>query len=224
MDQFVGAASLVVGPSKYALDLITELLPSANSRPKSVIPYSPPRFPQTPPKREVTNRILVLGDIGFHKGSLLLRRLAPRLREANYEVHVLGRIPASLEGAVAFHGPYEEVDIAKKIGRISADLAIIPSIFPETYSFVLTELMWSGQVVLASKIGALTERIEESGVGLLVEDFKNVDAWYASIIKAFEANWLVEQRSLLGKWQEDQMNYRERNHRLFLQSWSRSLD
>lgn len=50
----------------------------------------------------------------------------------------------------------------------AADIVTIPSIFPETFSLVFLEAFSTGNIVIASDIGALSENIDDGKTGFLV--------------------------------------------------------
>jgi glycosyltransferase involved in cell wall biosynthesis len=50
-----------------------------------------------------------------------------------------------------------------------ARCVVVPSLFPETFGLAAAEAMSYGTPVVASKIGALTEIVEESEGGILVD-------------------------------------------------------
>jgi len=123
-------------------------------------------------------RVILAGDIGPHKGALLFRSLAPAMARMGIELTVLGRIwvGAGRDGlkCIPYEGPDE---LRKLIGQIKPHLALIPSRAPETFSLVLSEMWESGIPVLASRIGALEERISQHGGGFLIDDFTSASAW-----------------------------------------------
>lgn len=59
---------------------------------------------------------------------------------------------------VAFHGAFNPDQLPEILAR--NDVAIIPSLFAETYSLTLSEAWFAGLPVIASAIGALTERVQ----------------------------------------------------------------
>lgn len=60
---------------------------------------------------------------------------------------------------IQFHGTYEQHDLGRICSLI--DVGVIPSVFPETFSLVLSELWHGGVPVAASSLGALGERIQD---------------------------------------------------------------
>jgi glycosyltransferase involved in cell wall biosynthesis len=67
--------------------------------------------------------------------------------------------PMELPG-ITFHGTYEREDLPKILEQF--DIGIIPSLFAETFSLVLSELWYAGKTVAVSDIGSLGERVEDN--------------------------------------------------------------
>ena len=65
-------------------------------------------------------------------------------------------------------GPYPPEAAEKVIAKLHADLAFIPSIWPETWCFTLSEAWRAGLYTIAFDLGAQTERIRASGRGALL--------------------------------------------------------
>jgi len=68
---------------------------------------------------------------------------------------------------IKFLGQLNHEEVQKKYQE--ADVVIIPSLAPETFSLVMFEAMANGKVVIASKIGALVEYIKDGETGFLFE-------------------------------------------------------
>jgi glycosyltransferase involved in cell wall biosynthesis len=66
---------------------------------------------------------------------------------------------------VRITGPYEAHEAVALIRRQQASLAWLPSIWPETWCYTLTEAWQAGLDVLAFDIGAPAERIRRTGRG-----------------------------------------------------------
>ncbi len=123
-----------------------------------------------------------LGSLLPQKGWLTLFKAFPELRESFPQAHITffgggERIEKrDLEG-ISFHGAYAPADIPKIMGQI--DVGVIPSIFAETFSLVLSEFWMAGIPVIVSDIGALGERVVD---GLNGKKFIPGDS--ASLIQA----------------------------------------
>ena len=119
-------------------------------------------------------RICVPGAIGYQKGYdvlLACARDAAR-RELDLEFIVVGFATDDLRllqtGKVYITGEYDEGDCVELIGRQTADIAFLPSIWPETWSYTLTHAWSAGLKVLSFDIGAPAERIRANGRGWVI--------------------------------------------------------
>ncbi|MCC6954742.1 MAG: glycosyltransferase [Deltaproteobacteria bacterium] len=113
-------------------------------------------------------------------------------RHRHTELHFFGggeQPPAVAPPGVTFHGKYDVTDLSGICGQF--DVGVIPSIFRENYSLELSELWHARKPVVASRIGALAERIQDGINGRLadpaspesmaeaLESFVTTDDWRA---------------------------------------------
>jgi glycosyltransferase involved in cell wall biosynthesis len=99
---------------------------------------------------------------------------------------------------------YTQDELPKIINDIDADIALLLSAVPETFSYTLSELTDLRVPVLATRLGSFAERIEDSKTGILVapssEDvmrkIKVLDADRAKIISVKENHAQVESKSI----------------------------
>lgn len=138
--------------------------------PYGILPYElPSKQPEVPPGK--TLRFGYLGTLIPQKGaeSLLKAFIHVRKRFPEISLEIFGGknpLPNEIPG-VTFHGPYETENLGSIMPQF--DVGIIPSIFAETFSIVLSELWYAKKPVAASNIGALGERIQDLKNGRLFE-------------------------------------------------------
>ena len=119
-------------------------------------------------------RILVPGGIGIAKGFavLLACALDAGARNLPLEFVVVGSScddAALLEtGRVFITGAYPRKALPELLAGQQADLAFIPSIWPETWCYTLSEAWEAGLYTAAFALGAQAERIAATGRGLLL--------------------------------------------------------
>jgi len=112
-------------------------------------------------------KILILGRLSLMKGSRLLEACAIDAQERKLPLYfkVIGfsveEIKKEPEIPLSFHGPYDDSQLSLLIARERADLIFFPALWPETYSYTLSEAMRSHLPIVAPRIGAFIERLTE---------------------------------------------------------------
>jgi hypothetical protein len=121
------------------------------------------------PKSNLTNHIFLISPTGLHKGSSILVEVAKQLKISKPSIlfEVFGDLEASTTEEL------DQLDNVFQIGQISRNrlnLALanspnsigwIPSLTGESYSLALSDFLSNGITVVASKTGALPERLRK---------------------------------------------------------------
>ena len=119
-------------------------------------------------------RIVVIGGIGREKGAEVLQACLAdaRARQLPIEFVVVGHTAddmALMEAGCAFvTGEYREEDAVALIRAQEADLALLPSVWPETWCFTLGLAWRAGLAVAAFDLGAPAERLRRTGRGAVL--------------------------------------------------------
>ncbi len=119
-------------------------------------------------------RIVVIGGIGREKGyDVLLDCLADAgARALPLEFVVVGHTPDDMAlidlGCVFVTGEYRDEDAVALIAEQQADLAFLPSIWPETWCFTLSLAWRAGLPAAVFDIGAQADRIRAAGRGMVL--------------------------------------------------------
>ena len=115
--------------------------------------------------------IAVLGNIGFQKGAGVVQELARMLGDRrDARLVVIGNIDPSfaLPKSVRVHGDYQPADIPNLSAQYHVTHWLIPSIWPETFSYTTREALGTGRPVLAFDIGAQGDAIQAAQNGMAV--------------------------------------------------------
>jgi glycosyltransferase involved in cell wall biosynthesis len=111
-----------------------------------------------------------LGSFIRTKGMVTLSQafLKLRQRHADAELRIYGGpVPrGSPPAGMVVPGPYELADLPRVFSEF--DVGVIPSIYAETYSIVLSEMWRAKTPVVASRIGAMADRVRDGVNGRLV--------------------------------------------------------
>ena len=167
-------ARRVIAPSRDAADRMARHFPGLIP---SVVPHEDDSaVPEPPPLPVVagTVKICVAGAIGLHKGFHVLLGCARDARKRGLDltfVVVGGTIDDQRlmdTGRVFVTGPYRAEEAPALIRAQNAALALLPSIWPETWCLSLTALWRGGLRVAAFDFGAPAERIRQTGRGFLL--------------------------------------------------------
>jgi glycosyltransferase involved in cell wall biosynthesis len=171
---FLFGARRVIAPSRDAADRMKRHFPGISP---IVIPHEDDDAVDEPSPIPVVDgmlRVCVAGAIGVHKGYHVLLRCARDAHERNLDLtFVLAGTTIDDQrlidtGRVFITGPYQPNEAVALIRAQNTALALLPSIWPETWCLGLTELWRAGLRVAAFDIGAPAERIGRTGRGFLL--------------------------------------------------------
>ena len=121
-------------------------------------------------KKEKTSfDIAFVGAMIVHKGSNVLKQLIKENENPNLEIHLFGITdnPELEKNQKNYtnHGLYEKDKLPQLLMDYQIDLVCIFSLWPETYSYTLTETYMAKIPVLAFDIGAVGDRVKEDKLG-----------------------------------------------------------
>ncbi len=165
-------AALVTVPSDFVAKILSSEFPSVSFLPVNHgIDGAFVRYK----KRESTKSFVYAGTISPLKGIHLLIDAFSRLEGEGLSLKIYGsgdgkyesRLRAMADGRVKFMGAAHAEEMPEIYS--SADCVIIPSMWYETYNFVLREAMATGALVVCADIGAMSEAVTEGKNGFLFE-------------------------------------------------------
>ena len=171
-------ANIVAAPSKNTAEIINKYYPDLKI---NVMEHAIPSHLHNTYKNKEHNsktfNISVLGAIGIEKGSKILYEIINEIkrRKLPIKITVIGYTDKhnsyyiSKDKMLEVTGPYDNNYVSDLLAKYETDIVLIPSIWPETYSYTVSEAIYSGYKVIAFDIGAPSDRIRETGMGYLVE-------------------------------------------------------
>ncbi|MBB2206256.1 glycosyltransferase [Gluconacetobacter takamatsuzukensis] len=155
------------------------------------IPTRPATFP--PKAADEIRRILLIGAIGIEKGYNILLALARHVADHDLPMRftIIGHTcddPRLLAtDVVEITGRYGEHELPALIRNHPCDWGFLPAIWPETWSYILTEFWRQDIPVITFDIGAPAARIKATGTGLAVPLHLPI----ASLATVLLAPWLL---------------------------------
>lgn len=156
-----------------------------------VAPHAPVRggaWPLKPVKpRSAKLRIVLIGILAAHKGAAMVEAVLEAADPARLEFHLIGDVeddfPQAARDRMVIGGRYREDDLPMLIRASRAHVLWFPTSCPETYSYTLSAGIDAGLPIVASRIGALPERLAGRPLTWLVEPSLDTAPW----LEAFEA-------------------------------------
>lgn len=162
-------------PSDDAAGRLKRYLPMMSAR---VTPWDrvPPPPAAARPFRRAGNRlrVCIVGAIGRHKGYDIILECARDAahRDLPLDFTIVGYTendgPLLATGRVFITGPFDEGEATGLIMAQQADVGWLPSVWPETWCYTLSECWQAGLAVVAFDLGAIAERIRRQGGGFLL--------------------------------------------------------
>ncbi|MBB5336886.1 GT2 family glycosyltransferase [Pectinatus brassicae] len=121
--------------------------------------------------------ITVLGAIGENKGSNIIYELEELIRKNKLPINIkvigitnLHNKPyKSKDGILEITGPYDNTNVSDLLAKYRTAVVLIPSIWPETYSYTASEALYSGYPIISFNIGAPAERIKKMNSGWVID-------------------------------------------------------
>ena len=181
-NQLLQAADRVIAPSGYMAKLFAEYFPHIDYtvvyHPDSEMDMPYPDLLRPREDGEVL-RILVIGALSLEKGADILESTAVMAQKtsAPLEFHLLGYAYRPLAGAVKEYGAYEEARIDSLIKDLAPDLVWFPALWPETYSYTLSEVMRTGLPMVVPNLGAFPERVANRPLTWVTEWDQTPEDW-----------------------------------------------
>ena len=151
--------------------IVAEAFPAAADK-IDIVPHRPAQLvpPVTPPQTGRTV-IGVLGAIGPQKGAAVVSEVSRALKgRADFDLVVIGRIAPGypLDPKVPVHGLYAIEDIPQLVARYGITHWLIPSIWPETFSYTVHECLATGLPTLAFDLGAQGDAVRAAANGIVL--------------------------------------------------------
>jgi glycosyltransferase involved in cell wall biosynthesis len=159
--------------SKSSEELFLKCFPEAGSKIK-VLPHDVPELSQYKPE---TNQfpfinIGVIGQINFNKGLEIINSIYSLIVEKNLPIRitVIGSIIGDFkEPYLAQTGSYNVSELPDLVEKYAIDFAFMPSIWPETFSYVAHEIKSMGLPMVTFDLGAQADLAKSYEKGFVIE-------------------------------------------------------
>jgi len=140
----------------------------------TVIPHTvegihPVVLEKDPNKTTVT--VGVLGGINYVKGSHIIKQMVQLIERDNLDINivVIGDITESIRSKhFTVTGRYELDKLPQIIQEHDIDVFLIPSIWPETFSYTTQEIIMMELPLMVFDLGAPAERVKKYDKGYIL--------------------------------------------------------
>ena len=168
-------ADRVIAPSYFVKDAVTKVFPDV---PVSVVPHYEERRYETcaqgEPSASAIREIAVLGNLSLHKGRDIIYSCArdSYVRRLPLQFVVFGSIDLDenqFGGTLRKMGTYERAILGDLLSHTKCRIGFLPSVWPETFSYVLSEFLSCGLHPVVFNLGAQAERLAAAGIGTILD-------------------------------------------------------
>jgi GT2 family glycosyltransferase/glycosyltransferase involved in cell wall biosynthesis len=186
---FLDKASKIFAPSKWARDTLAKYYPGINV---TIAPPWPEPVCNEPARggpdgfdlpSDECRHVAVLGAIGPEKGARHLDALVAGIRERRLPLRIVvvgytdrDHRCQSSDKVLTVHGPYRRPEIEALFDYYRIALVVFPTIWPETFSYTLSEGWLAGRPALVPPTGALQERVLATGAGWIMDGWPKTDS------------------------------------------------
>ncbi len=167
--------------SAPSADMIRKIYPEAAEKIR-LVPHKPlvswPKRFVPPPGGPM--RVAVIGNINVTKGLDIVKELHGLLAR-DEQLIVLGGCEGFAPDSekVVFHGAYQREELPALLERYGVTVALVPSVWPETFCYVVQECMGLGLPLVCFGLGAQAERVRNYDRGLLASEITAASAYQA---------------------------------------------
>ncbi len=158
--------------SEASRKLFVRAYPDLDPARLTVVPHAvdfvPGRKPRANPAAPLV--IGVVGEISMQKGAHVVEEVIDRIERESLDarVVVLGLLHSARKSPrLKVTGPYKREDLVDLVESNGVNMLFFPSIWPETFSYVVGEMMAMELPIVAFDIGAPAERLRSYSLGRL---------------------------------------------------------
>ena len=161
--------------SNSSKEILLKAYPDLLEKHIKVIPHTVKSLPFV--LREEKNSdvvtIGILGAINYAKGAELIRQLVQKIEREKLPINLvlIGEMSKSIKSKYfRSTGRYQRDDLPQIVSSEKIDIFLIPSIWPETFSYTTQEIMMLKMPLMVFNLGAPAERVREYEQGYIVEE------------------------------------------------------
>ena len=135
------------------------------------VDYVPARLPKADHSAPLT--VGIIGHISVQKGALVVRDMVRAIERDGHDIRVvvIGTLDAAPDSTrLVVSGNYQRDDLASLVEAHRVNMFFFPSICPETFSYVIEEMMRLRLPIVAFDLGAPAERLRKYATSWLCDE------------------------------------------------------
>lgn len=171
---FLLKADEIVFFSNSSKELLLRAYPQLARHPALKLrPHDISDFPSVPVQFDLKAKlnIGIVGRINAHKGAAIVEQMATALdtRAMKEQITVFGALDGRRKSpSVVVTGSYQRDSLAGLMTKHNVNIIAFTSIWPETFSFVVAEVMSLGLPIICFDLGAPAERVKDYRLGRVI--------------------------------------------------------
>jgi len=155
--------------------------------PHEAVPGGP--WPMRPIKPKTGKlRIALIGILARHKGAPLVEAMLAAADPAAFEFYLIGDTEDDFapvaKQRMRVTGKYRPSELPGLLEKTKPHVVWLPASWPETYSYTLSAAIESGLPIVATRLGAMPERLEGRPLTWLVDPTYDTAPWLAAFQSA----------------------------------------
>jgi glycosyltransferase involved in cell wall biosynthesis len=161
--------------SEASRKLLLRAYPQLDAARLTVVPHAIDFVPARRPRADPTAPLVigVIGEISPQKGAHVVEQMVDRIeaQRLGIRIVVLGLLHSPRKSpALTVTGPYQRDDLVDLVEKHGINMLFFASVWPETFSYVVGEMMALGLPIVAFDMGAPAERLRAYPLARLVAD------------------------------------------------------
>jgi glycosyltransferase involved in cell wall biosynthesis len=176
-------ADEVICFSRSSMDLVRRAFPAILPARLKHRPHQTPSpivaETYVPPALGAPLVIGIIGTIDRHKGAAIIAQMAAIIARQGLDIRIVvcGTLAAPCDSnVVTIAGAYDVQRLPQILAEHHVNLCLLPSIWPETFSYVAQEIMVMGYPLAVFDLGAPAERVRHYRRGLILPCIDAADA------------------------------------------------
>jgi glycosyltransferase involved in cell wall biosynthesis len=170
----LNVADEIIAFSNDTAKVFNKAYPQISSNRISIKPHEVDYLTDFIPEINNTKKLCigVVGNIGFHKGAEFIGSLARAIKSRGLDLNIviIGTLDLQCDSPnVGQTGPYQTKELKRLVEQSGVNVMLFPSIWPETFSYVVQELMQMELPIASFNIGAPAERLASYPKGVVLD-------------------------------------------------------